>query len=181
MQLHRSHPLLAAAALALTLSACGGTSDAGGDSSDADWSGAKLAPVEVDVKGQKVTVSLPEGMELESGPLIKYVPKTRPRLSLPTFSFRLETSAPKGVEDLKLSSGTAKKPMTVTRQEAVAGGLLIAGHNDTKGTVELVFWRLRDDKSGVSCRAVQARELGVPNPEATLAMFERACTSMQLN
>ena len=175
---------LGASALALTmaLGACGGE-QAGSGGGDDDWSGAKLAaPVDVDVKGQAIAVSLPEGLVREAdSPFIRFAANVGDNFSLPSFTFNLVTiGAPKTVEDLKLDSGTKQKPMTVVKRVEAAGGLLISGHNSTKGTAELIFVKRRDDGAAVTCRAVQARSAGVPNLDATLAMFEKACTSMQL-
>ncbi len=169
--------LLGVVALGL-VAGCG--KDEGGDA-EVDFSAAALEPVEVDVKGQKVSVSVPKGFTLEDGPFVRLRAPAKEHFSLPSFTLRLVTlGAPESIEALKLESGTKAKPMAVTKREAVAGGLLIAGHNSTKGTVELTFFKPRPEGGAVSCRAVQARSEGVPNPEATLAMFERACTSLTL-
>lgn len=172
----RAGALALALALTSPLGACG---DAG---ADADWSAKPLEPVTVDVKGQPITVSLPAGMEREArSPFVRYQPAGDAKLGLPTFTFAIESvGAPRGPDDLKLESGTAQKPMTVVKREAVAGGLLITGHNSTRGTVEVRFFLGREGGGAVSCRGVQARSEGVPSPEATLAMLERACTSMKL-
>ncbi|MCA9516128.1 MAG: hypothetical protein KC635_14385 [Myxococcales bacterium] len=163
------------------LAACGGKGEAAGGGDD-DFSAATLAATQVDVKGQKVTVSLPQGFVRDAdSPFIAYVAPAKDNFSLPKFTFRLETTLPpKALADLKLESGTKQKPMVEKKRAEVAGGLLVAGVNATGGTAELVFWRLRPDGAGVSCRAVQARSAGVPNVDATLAMFEKACTSMTL-
>lgn len=171
---------VASLALALGGMACGDKGAAGGGGGDDDFSAATLAPVDVDVEGQKISVSVPTGFTLDTSGFIRFQSPLKDNFSLPSFTFNLESIPPKTLDKVKLTSGTKDKPMVETKRVEVAGGFLVAGHNSTKGTAELTFIKPLPGGKAVSCRGVQARSKGVPNLEATLAMFEKACTSMQL-
>ncbi len=154
----------------------GGGGDGGGED---DFSAAVLAPIDVALEGQKISVTVPTGFVPEADWPTKLVSPRKDNFSLPSFSFKLEVIPPKTLDKMTLSYGTKDKPMVETKRVEVAGGMLIAGHNSTKGTAELYFVKPLEGGKTVSCRAVQPRSKGVPNLEGTLAMFEKACTSMQ--
>jgi len=161
--------------------ACGekGADGAASGGGEDDFSAAALVPMEVNLDGQKISAMVPTGFVPDPTWPTNLISPRKDNFSLPTFGFKLETIPPKTLDKLALSSGTKDKPMVETKRIEVAGGMLIAGHNSTRGTAELIFIKPLEGGKALSCRAVQARSKGVPNLEGTLAMFEKACTSMQ--
>jgi hypothetical protein len=172
-------------AAGLGLGACGskdgeasgsGGSSGGGD----DFSQVELAPTEVKVNDLTVTADLPKDFVLEDGPFVKYVSPKSDNFSLPSFAFALENYPPKSLEETKLESGTQQKPMVETKRAALPDGWVVAGHNETKGTAEVIVIKPQEGGKAIKCRAVQARSEGVPNLESTLAWLEKGCASVKV-
>lgn len=168
------------------LGACGGKEGeasggrGSGGSGEDDFSQAELVPTEVKVMDLTITADLPKGFVLDDGPFVKYVAPKSDNFSLPSFTFRLENYPPKSLEATKLESGTPQKPMVETKRAALADGWVVAGHNETKSTAEVIVIKPQEGGKAIKCRGVQAHSKGVPNLEATLAWLEKGCASTRV-
>lgn len=175
--------MVASLSIGSGLGGCGGKeggTSGGGEADGDDFSQTELAPTEVKLEGLNVTAELPKGFVLDDGPFVKYVAPKSDNFSLPSFTFRLENYPPKSLDDTKLESGTSQKPMVETKRAALVDGWLVAGHNETKGTAEVIVIKPLEGGKAVKCRAVQARSKGVPSLEATLAWLEKGCASTRV-
>lgn len=173
--------LFAGTAAVVSVTACGGKkADVGGGAGGAaegdDWSAVALKVQDIDVKGAAFTVTLPDGMARDPDwPGTSYIVPKADNFSLPKFRFELGAcDAEAAGMQLKMGS-TQAKPLTVAKQGEVAGGYAITAHTADKGTLWYFACKPLGAKLAIQCTGSQAKTGGVPNADATLAMFEKVC------
>jgi hypothetical protein len=167
-----------------SLAACG--KSGGGDAIGQDWSKRPLKAVEasledtmLDVKRTATfTIDLPDKMKKEdrgSGH-VEWRADQKDEWSEPSVTVGF-AMLPKSAEDA-LSTTMPEKDDVIVKSEALGDGFIVVSHTKDKGIVRVEVWKKRGDGEALTCRASQAKDGGVPSPDATLGWLEKICTSL---
>ena len=67
----------------------------------------------------------------------------------------------------------------IVKKEKLADGFVVIHHNKTKGLVYANTMKIKGEHH-LECRASQAKDGGVPNPDKTMAWLESICMSLEI-
>lgn len=158
------------------LLACGGKKDGPGK----DWSGKELSPTKGTLKdGIEFTVSLPADFKKEdrSDEITQsWEADFDDPFSEPSAAVSYQAIPPKSLDQF-IEYAMLDDTFTLAKKEELKDGYLYVAHTENKGYV-MVERLLRKGDKAIACRASQAKQNGVPSPDATMAWLEKLCMSL---
>lgn len=162
------------------ITACGGSKDAGPGK---DWSGKPLAvTIDSTVNNVGFTIKLPEGMKLDGEDKPDVITRLwrmdmKDHWSEPSVMVSYESIPAKDlagfIEDQMIGGDT------LATQEAGDDGFLIVHHTKDKGLVTVASMT-RKGEHHLTCRASQAKDGGIPNPDKTIPWLTSICDSLEI-
>ena len=169
----------------LVLAACGKKDAEPG----ADWSQKPLdATIESKVNGVAFKLSVPKGFKFdgvgdakEDDPAAitkQWRPDVKDYFSEPSVAVSYASIPAKDVDGY-VSDAMLDKNDVVAKKEQTADGFLLHYHTKNKGIVRVHVLKRKGD-AHVECRASQAKDGGVPSPDATMAWLDKMCNSLTL-
>ena len=163
-------------ALVTFLVACGGSGGPGGD-----WSGKPIDQVtKGTVNKAAFTIKLPAGMKLD-GPAggdiaQEWRADVDDYFSEPSVMVSFASIPATTIEDYVRDAMLDAKDV-VAKQAALPDGFVLLTHTQNNGIVRAHVMKVKG-ATHLDCRAAQAKDGGVPNPEKTLAWLEQLCLTL---
>ena len=156
----------------------------------ADWSQKPLdATIESKVHDIPFKLSVPKGWKFDGVGDAKeddataitkqWRPDVGDYFSEPSVSISYAAIPPKDLEGFISDAMVDKDKDVVSKKETTADGFVMHYHTKNKGIVRVNVLKRKGDQH-VNCRASQAKQGGVPSPDATLAWLEKMCSSLTL-
>ncbi|HEY5922420.1 MAG TPA: hypothetical protein VIV11_12150 [Kofleriaceae bacterium] len=171
--------------IAALLFACGKPAEPG-----ADWSAKPLdATIESKVKGVPFKLSVPKnfkfdgvGDDKEDNPesiTKRWRPDVKDYFSEPSVSVSYAAIPAKDLDGFVSDAMVDKDKDVIAKKEQTADGFVMLYHTKNKGIVRVELLKRKGDVH-LNCRASQAKQGGVPSPDATMAWLEKMCASLTL-
>jgi hypothetical protein len=169
----------------LVAGACGKTAEPG-----ADWSQKPLdTTVENKVNNVPFKVSMPKGWkfddiagrkENDDAEITKmWRPDVKDYFSEPGLTISYAAIPAKDLDSFVKHTMLDEAKDVIAKKEQTADGFVLVSHTKNKGIVRVQMLKRKGDVH-LNCRASQAKQGGVPSPEATMAWLEKMCGTLTL-
>lgn len=165
------------------IAACGG-----GASPGQDWSKRPLdLAIESKVNGVAFALSIPKGWKFdavgddkETDPALiskQWRPDMKDYFSEPSVMVSSEAIPAKDLDGFVADAMLDDKDVIAKKAATPDGGFVLVTHTKNHGIVRAQIMKVKGDAHLV-CRASQAKDGGVPSPEATMAWLEQLCGTL---